>query len=197
MPAVFTALAIAEARANAVGVVRLACREEGLEIELLRVAWHAAGFAPGAVADPMRLEVPYAAIRGLFRRGPALCLAIDPAVCAPYNRFALARFTDEPVEALARAYQARLRARLASFTAPLPLGILAALAAPPDLASGPLGLASLAALTAVTAWIALRALMRALTWGGPGADRRRDELEAEISSRLGFSAVLTGGALRP
>lgn len=183
-----TALAIAEARANAVGAVRLTCGEERLEIELLRVAWHASGFAPGAVAEPIRVDVPYAAIRALFRRGPALCLSIDPSVCAPYNRFSLARFTDEPVAALARAYQARLRARLAGWIAPLPLGILAAAAAPADLASGPLGLASLAAVVAVAAWLALRGLMHALTWGGPAADRRRDALEAELSHRMGFIA---------
>lgn len=188
MGAAFTALAIAEARANAVGAVRVTCGEERLEIELLRVAWHAAGFAPGAVAESIRVEVPYAAVRALFRRGPALCLSIDPSACAPYNRFSLARFTDEPVAALARAYQARLRARLAGWIAPLPLGILVAAAAPADLASGPLGLASLAAVVALATWLALRGLMRALTWGGPAADRRRDALEAELSRRMGFSA---------
>jgi len=191
LAAAFTALAIAEARANAVGAVHLSCGDDRLEIELIRVAWHAAGFAPGAVAGPVRFHVPYTAVRGLFRHGRALCLALDPAACAPspYHRFALARFTDEPLEALARAYQARERARLASFAVPLPLGILAAAAAPPDLASGPLGLASLGAVVALASWLALRWLVHTLTWGGQAADRRRDALEAELSRRMGFVAA--------
>jgi hypothetical protein len=180
------ALALAEGRANAVGAVRLTCAEERLEIELIRVAGYASGFAPGAVAASVQLEVPYTAIRGLVRRGRALCLALDPAACAPHNRFSLARFTDDDAEALASAYRARLRARLASWALPLPLGAIAAAAAPSDLASGPLGVASLAAVVALATWIALRWLLRALTWGGPVSDRYRDALEEELSRRMGF-----------
>src|SRR6186713_2122696 len=79
------ALAIAAWRANAVGVVRLTCTDDRLEIDLIRVAGYAAGFAPGAIAEPVRLTVPYAAIRGLTRRGRALCVALHPAACAPHN----------------------------------------------------------------------------------------------------------------
>ncbi|EYF06991.1 hypothetical protein [Chondromyces apiculatus] len=186
----FTALAIAEARANAVGAVRFTCGEQRLHIDLLLVAWHgASGFAPGAVVESLGVEVPYPAIRALFRRGRALCLALDPEACAPYNRFTLTRFTEAPVDTLARAYQARQRAHVASLAAPLPLGVVTALAAPADLVSGPLGVASLAAVVAAVAWFALRVLVRALTWGGPNSDRRRDALEAELSRRMGFFAA--------
>ena len=188
MPPIFTvaALALAEGRANAVGAVRLTCGEERLEIELVRVGGYAAGFAPGAVAEPVQLEVPYTAIRGLVRQGRALCIALDPAACAPHNRFSLARFTDDAAEALAGTYRARWRARVASWALPLPLGAIAAAAAGPELASGPLGVASLAALVALAAWAALRWLVRALTWGGPTSDRYRDALEVELARRMGF-----------
>ncbi|AKT39076.1 hypothetical protein [Chondromyces crocatus] len=194
MGVAFTALAIAEARANAVGAVRLVCGEERLFIDLLLVAWHGAGgFAPGAVVESLTIEVPYSAIRALFRHGRALCLALDPEACAPYNRFSLTRFTEEPVEALASAYQARQRAHVASHALPIPAGIVAALAAPADLASGPLGLASLAVVVATATWLIARAVVRSLSWGGPGSDRRRDALEAELSRRMGFFAVAPSG----
>ena len=60
------ALAIAEGGANAVGAVRFTCAEAELEVELVRVAGYAEGFALGAVAAPVRFGVPYTAIRGLF-----------------------------------------------------------------------------------------------------------------------------------
>ena len=58
------ALAIAEGGANAVGAVRFTCAETELEVELVRVAGYAEGFALGAVAAPVRFGVPYTAIRG-------------------------------------------------------------------------------------------------------------------------------------
>src|SRR5215217_56731 len=77
MPAAFAALAIADGGANAVGAVRFACCEGHLEIELVRMAGYAEGFALGGVATPVRFSVPYTAVRGLFRRGKALCIALD------------------------------------------------------------------------------------------------------------------------
>lgn len=182
------ALALAEGRANAVGAVRLTCLEERLEIDLVRVGGYAAGFIPGAIAEAFRIEVPYTAIRGLSRQGRSLCLALDPAASAPHNRFSLARFTDDEAEALAGTYQARQQARLASWAAPLPLGVIVAAAAGPELVSGPLGVASLVAVVALGAWAALRWTVRALTWGGPVSDRLRDELERELALRMGFGA---------
>lgn len=192
------ALAIAEGGANAVGAVRFSCAEAELEIELVRVAGYAEGFALGAVAAPVCFRVPYTAVRALFRRGRALCLALDPAACAPYNRFALARFEgDAPgapgvtpapaIEAMTRAHRARLQAHLASLLLPGPLGLFVALSSPADLASGPLGTASLGLLAALGAWLALRWAARAATWGGPPSDRLRDGLEAELSRRMGFA----------
>ena len=94
------ALAVAAPRANAVGAVRVACTPDGLAIELVGIAPFSFGFAPATVADPVRLLVPYTAVRGLVREGRLLRLTLDPAVVTPYNRFALARFTQDPEEAL-------------------------------------------------------------------------------------------------
>ncbi|WP_437585392.1 hypothetical protein [Sorangium sp. So ce1000] len=201
MPRAFSvaALAIAEGGANAVGAVRFTCAEAELEVELVRVAGYAEGFALGAVAAPVRFGVPYTAIRGLFRRGKALCVALDPSACSPHNCFVLARFEGDlpgvpgvtspaAMEAMESAYRARLRARMASWIAPAPLGVLAAALAPDYLASGPLGTASLACLVALATWLALRFVARLATWGGPPSDRLRDALVAEMSHRMGFAA---------
>ncbi|WP_437274474.1 hypothetical protein WME90_24815 [Sorangium sp. So ce375] len=193
------ALAIAEGGANAVGAVRFTCAEAELEVELVRVAGYAEGFALGAVAAPVRFGVPYTAIRGLFRRGKALCVALDPSACSPHNCFVLARFEGDlpgvpgvtspaAMEAMENAYRARLRARMASWIAPAPLGVLAAALSPDYLASGPLGTASLACLVALATWLALRFVARLATWGGPPSDRLRDALVAEMSHRMGFAA---------
>jgi hypothetical protein len=182
-----TALAIAAERANAVGAVRLTCLPEGLEIELLRAAGFTEGFAPSSVAESVSFTVPYTAVRGLVRRGRALCLALDPAVVTPHNRFALVRFTDDPAEALAGTYRARLAARWLSRLLPVPLGLLAVLLAPSNLVGGALGLASLAFLVALGAWLALREVVRWLTFGGPASDAYREALEIELSRRLGLA----------
>ncbi|NUQ78742.1 MAG: hypothetical protein HUU21_34890 [Polyangiaceae bacterium] len=182
-----TALAIAAERANAVGAVRLTCLPEGLEIELLRAAGFTEGFAPSSVAESVSFTVPYTAVRGLVRRGRALCLALDPAVVTPHNRFALVRFTDDPAEVLAGTYRARLVARWLSFALPLPLALLAVLLAPSNLVGGALGLASLALVVALGAWLALREAVRWLTFGGPASDAYRDAFEIELSRRLGLA----------
>src|SRR4051794_18468038 len=90
------AFAIAGPEGNAVGAVRLTCARDRLEIELVRVSSFTAGFAPGAVARAVSFSVPYAAVRGLVRRGRVLCLALDPAVARPHNRFTLTAFTEDP-----------------------------------------------------------------------------------------------------
>jgi hypothetical protein len=179
------ALAVAAPRANAVGAVRLACTAEGLAIELVGIAPFSLGFAPGGVADPVRLAVPYTAVRGLVREGRLLRLALDPAVVTPYNRFALARFTRDPDEALglARWTSARIRARWAASVLPWPLGALAAVVAPEDLAGGALGRASVGLVAALALRLVLRELVAWVAWGGPASDRLRDTFEATLAER--------------
>jgi hypothetical protein len=180
------ALALAAPRANAVGAVRLTLTPTVLEVELLRVVGFSSGFASGGVAEPVRFTVPYVAVRGLSRRGRMLYLALDPGVCAPYNRFALARFTEDPAEALTRAYLSRALARGVSYLVPLPFGALVGRLAPAALVSGWLGRASLAALAALAAWALLREIVAWQSWGGPLSDRSRDALEVAMAERLGL-----------
>jgi hypothetical protein len=181
------AIAIAHRQANAVGAVRLTCAPGGLEIELLRVGNFAVGFAPGAVVEAVRFQVPYVAIRGLVRKGRMLLLALDPAVATPYNRFALTRFSDDPTEALVGACRARARARAASLLAPLPMGLLATAVTPRALVSGAVGLAALGAVAAVATWSVLREIAGWISWGGPISDRYQEALEVELSRRLGLA----------
>ena len=180
------ALALAAPRANAVGAVRLTLAPAALEIELLRVVGFSRGFASGGVASPVRFTVPYVAVRGLVRRGRMLYLALDPGLVAPYNRFALARFTEDPAQALTRAYLARATARWVSYLVPLPLGALVCLLAPSSLVSGSLGRASLGVLIALAAWGVLREIVAWQSWGGPLSDRSRDALELAMAERLGL-----------
>jgi hypothetical protein len=188
VPRFFTvgALALAAPRANAVGAVRLTLTPTVLEVELLRVVGFSSGFASGGVAEPVRFTVPYVAVRGLVRRGRMLYLALDPGVCAPYNRFALARFTEDPAEALTRAYLSRALARWVSYLVPLPFGALVGALAPAAIVSGWLGRASLAALAALAAWAVLREIVAWQSWGGPLSDRSRDALEVAMAERLGL-----------
>ncbi len=188
MPAFFSvgALALAAPRANAVGAVRLTLAPAALEIELLRVIGFSSGFASGGVALPVRFTVPYVAVRGLVRSGRMLYLALDPGVVAPYNRFALARFTADPTKALTRAYLARSLSRWVSYLVPLPFGALVGLLAPSALVSGALGRASLAVLAGLATWAALREIVAWQSWGGPLSDRSRDALELAMAERLGL-----------
>jgi hypothetical protein len=182
------ALAVAAEGANAVGAVRVTLEEARLDVELVRVAPFAEGFAPGAVARAVRFSAPYTAVRGLVRTRHALCLAFDPRVVKPHNRFALTRFTEEPAEALAEAWRARLRARAASWILPLPLGIGAAAVVPGELAGGSIGLAAIAVLVAGASFWALREAADALTSGGSAARELGEAFEAELSRRLGLAA---------
>jgi hypothetical protein len=190
------ALALADRRSNAVGAVRLTLLPEALEIELVRAAGFAEGFALGSVAEAVRFQVPYSAVRGLVRQGRTLMLTLDPAISSPHTRFALARFTEDPAEALARAWQARALARWASTLLPLPLGLLAAYLTPARLVSGSLGRASLAILATGLLWLGLRELLAFRTWGGPFSDQLRDDFELKLSRQLGVVQV-DRGAARP
>lgn len=189
------ALALAARRANVAGAVRLTCAPDRLEIELVRVTGFAQGFAPGGLADPVGIRVPYTAVRGLVREGRMLYLTLDPAVVSPYTRFALARFAEDPDLVLARAFEARARVRWASFLLPPPLGVVAAAAVPDTLAGGVLGRASLGALAMLAAWAILRELLGWLTWGGPRSDRLRDRFEAELAEHLALAPP--AGAVAP
>ncbi len=188
------ALALADRRSNAVGAVRLTLLPEALEIELVRAAGFAEGFAPGSVAEAVRFHVPYSAVRGLVRQGRTLLLTLDPAISSPHTRFALARFTEDPAEALARAWQARAVARWASYLLPLPLGLLVALLVPSTLVNGVLGRASLATLVIGLLWLGLRELLAFRTWGGPFSDQLRDDFELKLSRQLGVVEVDRGAA---
>jgi hypothetical protein len=187
------ALTLAGRRANAVGAVRVTLMPGELEIELLRVTGFAQGFAPGGVAEPVTFRVPYTAVRGLVREGRVLYLAFDPAVVTPYNRFALAGFTDD-AGARAQAWKARARARWASRLLPAPGGALAAALVPEDLVAGVLGRASLGVLVALVLFAALRELAAWRTWGGPRSDRLRDLFEAELAERLALVPAVTPAA---
>jgi hypothetical protein len=183
------ALALAGPRANAVGAVRIDLAPDALELSLTRVAAFAQGFAPASIATPTRIRVPYTAVRGLVQQGGLLYLSFDPAVVTPYNRFALAGFTDDPTEALAAAFRTRLRARWASFALPFPVGALAAALVPEALARGALGRASVGAIVSLGVFAALRELVAWSTWGGPISDRLRDRFEAELSRQLALVAT--------
>ena len=185
------ALALAAEGANAVGAVRLTLLPDVLEIELVRAAGFRSGFVPGSVAESVEMRVPYTAIRGLVRRGRALCLALDPSIAAPYTRFTLARFTYDPREALARAYEARRRAALSVAILPAPLGLLAALVSPASLVSGLVGRSAVGLVVAATLWFFLREILRFATWGGPGSDRLAEAFEVALCQRLGFVPVAT------
>jgi hypothetical protein len=189
------ALALAAPRANAVGAVRLTLTPTVLEVELLRVGGFSQGFASSGVAEPVRFTVPYVAVRGLVRRGRMLYLALDPGLVAPYNRFALARFTEDPAEALTRAYLSRALARWVSYLVPLPFGLLVGLLSPASLVSGSLGRASLGALAALGAWAVLREIVAWQSWGGPLSDRSRDALEVAMAERLGLLPELPAAPL--
>lgn len=185
-----SALAISAPGANAVGAVRLACEKDALAIELVRVFGFAAGFAPSAVAEPITLRVPYAAVRGLVRQGAVLRLALDPAAAKPWNRFALASFrADGAAPAPASEHATRARAKTFAWLAPLPIAVLAFELVPADLAGGPLGAASFATLVGAGAWLCLRSIATWLASGGPRSDVIRDAFEQELGRRLGLVAA--------
>jgi hypothetical protein len=185
-PLTVGAIAVAHSRANAVGPLRLSCEADALRIELMGIGRYAPGFAFTGLGQALTFSVPYTAVRALVREGPCLHLALDPAVAAPYNRFALSRFSRAPLGALLQAHRLRSLAVLLRWLVPLPLGILLAWNLSPSLVQGDVGRGALAL---VVAWLAHRALDKLvgwLTWGGPDADRLRAAVEHTIAARLGL-----------
>ncbi|MFO0760956.1 MAG: hypothetical protein U0359_31050 [Byssovorax sp.] len=183
------ALALADPRANAVGAVRLTLLPDLLRIELVRAAGFSEGFVPGSMAQGGRFEVPYSAVRGLVRSGRLLLLTLDPAVSSPYTRFALARFTDDPAEALGQIQKARTAGRWAALVLPWPLGLLSAELAPVSWVGGALGRVSLGIVAAALFWLLARESLSLVTWGGPASDRLRDDFELKLSRKLGMAAA--------
>lgn len=191
MSDVFTvgALALAAEGANAVGAVRITLFEKELEIELVRAARFERGFVMGSVAESRPMRLPYAAVRGLVRRGRALCLTLDPQVATPHTRFTLAHFTEDPRDALRHAFEARQRAAVFVMLIPLMLGGLVVAAASPSLASGIVGRLSAGLVVSIVAWFVLRDLFQAATWGGASSDRLSESFEQALSQRLGLESV--------
>ncbi|HEY4121127.1 MAG TPA: hypothetical protein VGM56_24855 [Byssovorax sp.] len=181
------AIAIASRRANAVGAVRLTCERDGLYVELVRAGPFSRGFAPGAIAEHVWFRAPYSAVRGLVRERRALHLALDPEVVSPHSRFSLARFSNDPASALAGAYAARARARVASLFLPFAAAAAAAAMTPEALAGGVVGRASFALLVGALSFALLRELVAWRTFGGPSSDALRDAFERELARRLGLA----------
>lgn len=191
MADVFTvgALALAAEGANAVGAVRITLFDDELEIELVRAARFERGFVMAGVAESRPMRVPYAAVRGLVRRGRALCLALDPQIGTPHTRFTLAHFTTDPRDALSHAFDARQRAAVFVMVIPLLLGGLVVGTTSPSLASGIVGRLSVGLVVAIVAWFVLRDLFQAATWGGATSDRLAESFEQALSARLGLVSV--------
>jgi len=191
MADVFTvgALALAAEGANAVGAVRITLFEDALEIELVRAARFDRGFVMGTVAESKPMRVPYAAVRGLVRRGRALCLALDPQLATPHTRFTLAHFTSDPSDALSHAFEPRQRAAVFVMVIPLLLGALVVATTSTSLASGIVGRSSVGFVVAIVAWFVLRDLFQAATWGGAASDRLSESFEQALSRRLGIEST--------
>jgi len=185
-PYTVAALAVADGPADAVGVVQLACEDAALALTLLRAGAYQPGFVPGTLVESVTVHVPYAAVRGLVRRGRALVLTLDRSVPTPFHRFALARFTDDPAETLAAVHRAHRAASTLAWALPGPVGALAATLPPATLVGGALGRASMALLVALVTGVSMRAVAAWLAWGGPVSDRHREAFEAAISERLGL-----------
>jgi hypothetical protein len=185
-PFTIAALAVADGPADAVGVVQLACEDDALALTLIRAGAYRRGFVPGTLAESVTVHVPYAAVRGLVRRGRALVLTFDRSVPTPFHRFALARFSDDPAETLAAVHRAHRWASTLAWAIPGPIGALAAAIPPAALVGGALGRASLALLVALLTGASMRALAAWLAWGGPVSDRHREAFETAISERLGL-----------
>ncbi len=180
------ALAIGDSRANAVGPVRLTCEANGLRIDLFGVGRFSAGFAFATLADAVSFRVPYRAVRGMVRDGRSLMLSLDPQAAAPYSRFALIRFSKEPMETLMRAFRARAMASWASYALPLPLALAAAYTLYSRELAGPVGLSAVALITAFLCHRALTVMVGWVSWGGPLSDRLRDAFERTVSAELGL-----------
>jgi len=196
-------MAVAHRRANAVGPVRLTCQPNGLRVDLLRVGRFAPGFAFAGLADARSFRVPYTAIRGMVSEGQLLHLSLDPHAATPYNRFALARFSRDPLATVMRAF--RLRALVSSlrYVLPFPLAALAVWAASggswawPSEIGSQWGLAAIALVVSGVVFRVLRLFVGWMTSGGPSSVRLRSDFERAVSVRLGLAPAseLGGGPL--
>lgn len=185
-PLAVGALAIGDARANAVGPVRLTCERHMLRIDLFGVGRFSGGFAFATLADAVSFRVPYRAVRGMVRDGRSLLLSLDPQAAAPYSRFALTRFSGEPIHKLMRAFRVRALASAASFVLPLPITAAVTWALHRRDLADPVGLAAIALITCVLSFRLLRGLTRWLSWGGPLSDRLQGAFERAVSAQLGL-----------
>jgi hypothetical protein len=184
------AVALAHRRANAVGAVRLACRPDGLHVDLVHAGRFVAGFALASTADAVSFTVPYRAIRGLVRDGELLHLSLDPSVAQPYNRFALARFSHDPHGTLLRAFEARNLATILRLIVPPVVATLAGWLVPMGQAGGVVGRVALAAVVGWLCWQALSRFLDGMTWGGPQSDALRDVFEMVLEQHLGLGPTL-------
>ena len=179
------AIAVPDARANAVGPVRLTCLPSGLRVELLRVGRFAAGFAFVGLADAVTFEVPYRAVRGMLRQGTLLHLSLDPHAAAPFNRFALTRFGHDPMAGLLRIYRLRAWLRAAARLLPPVVAALAGVGGG-DHASGWLGRGAVALVAGALAFVIAREAAARLTDGGARSAELADAFERAVSVRLGL-----------
>jgi hypothetical protein len=177
---------VADAKANAVGPVRLTCLPAALRIELLRVGRFAAGFAFVGLADAVSFEVPYTAVRGMVRQGAISHLSLDPHAATPYNRFALTRFSRDPMSALMRSFRLRAWAVIARYLVPPPLAALGAWAVPADLAGGPVGRLAVGLILLVASHLLLRRGLDWLVGGGARSGELAEAFERAVSARLGL-----------
>lgn len=181
----YAALAVAHRASNAVGGVLLTLEADALRLELVDVRAHASGFATSGPSGRVAFEVPYGAVRGLLREGRVLLLSLDPAVVAPFHRFALTRFRLEEALVLGRA--ARLRSILRTVSWALPaLGALATMAWMSRSGAALEECLAFGGLAATALALALRWWAAFALWGGPTSDRLRDEFEARLAARLGL-----------
>ena len=137
-------------------------------------------------APPPSAPAADADVRGLVKRSRALVLTLDRSVPTPFHRFALARFTEDPIETLAPVHRAHRMASTLAWALPGPIGALAAALPPSELVGGALGRASVALLVAIVAGVSMRGLAAWLAWGGPASDRLREAFETAVSERLGL-----------
>lgn len=89
------ALAVRDARSNAIGRVELECTPPGLAIGLYQLAAYTEGYAPGAAASGTRLIIPYGSITEVRVEEEQIHLAFDVKTI-PYDRMTFSRFAAGP-----------------------------------------------------------------------------------------------------
>ena len=184
-----SAIAVAHRRANAVGAVRLSCGSDGLFVDLLRVRRFAAGFAFVGTAKAVSFKVPYRAVRALTRESHVLHLVLDPKAVAPYNRFALARFSSDTHATLLRSLSIRTAVAALRWVLPPLLAALAIVSLPEALAAGVVGRGAFAALIGGFSFHLLTVLSRWLNAGGPLSERLKARFERALTQKLGLEST--------